>query len=59
MGFVLSAGGGGGEGSGEAERLTAGSPVGAELVRGDMRIAATGTVTASTTAASREKRAPR
>jgi len=45
MGFVLSAGGGGGEGSGEAERLTAGSPVGAELVRGDMRIAATGTVT--------------
>jgi hypothetical protein len=44
MGFVLAAGGDAGSG-GTSPTLAAGSPVGAELVRGDMRIAATGTVT--------------
>lgn len=42
LGFVLVPGGGG---SAPAAELKPGSPVGVELVRGDMRIAATGTVT--------------
>jgi len=45
MGFVLASGGGGtGDGFAPAA-LEPGSAVGVELVRGDMRIAATGTVT--------------
>ncbi len=42
LGLVLVPGGGG---SSTAAELKPGSPVGVELVRGDMRIAATGTVT--------------
>ena len=42
---MLSAGGTGRDGGSEERSLEPGSPVGVELVRGDMRIAATGTVT--------------
>lgn len=45
LGFVLVAGGGADEATGEPPELRPGSPVGVELVRGDMSIAATGTVT--------------
>ena len=45
LGFVLAAGGGTAGGTGGSHELGPGSPVGAELVRGDLRIAATGTVT--------------
>ena len=45
MGFVLTPGGGGSSSENAPEELGPGSPVGVELVRGDMRIAATGTVT--------------
>jgi len=44
-GLMLSAGGAGGDGGSAERSLEPGSPVGVELVRGDMRIAATGTVT--------------
>lgn len=45
-GFVLAAGGGRSQGAGAAPPvLEPGSPVGVELLRGDLRIAATGTVT--------------
>jgi len=45
-GFVVVAGGtGSDDGSGSPKRLEPGSPVGVELVRGDVRMAATGTVT--------------
>jgi hypothetical protein len=45
MGFVLVSGGGTVSDGREAVPLSPGSPVGVELVRGDLRIAATGTVT--------------
>jgi hypothetical protein len=45
MGFVVVAGGGGTRGERGAVELRPGSPVGVELVRGDTKIAATGTVT--------------
>jgi len=45
MGFVVVAGGGGTRGERDEIELRPGSPVGVELVRGDTRIAATGTVT--------------
>jgi hypothetical protein len=45
QGFVLVGGGGAAEDAEPPGRLTPGSPVGVELVRGDLSIAATGTVT--------------
>jgi hypothetical protein len=44
-GFVLVAGGRNGSTSGDPSSLKPGSPVGVQLVRGDMSLAATGTVT--------------
>jgi hypothetical protein len=45
LGFIPVAGGQSGEATAERRELEAGSPVGVELVRGDLGIAATGTVT--------------
>jgi hypothetical protein len=45
LGFIPVAGGASGETSAAPQELVAGSPVGAELMRGDLAIAATGTVT--------------
>lgn len=45
LGFVLAPGGGKASGAPDSGELRPGSPVGVELVRGDMRMAATGTVT--------------
>jgi hypothetical protein len=45
LGFRLVAGGGAGGETTASTELTAGSPVGVSLVRGDMSLAATGTVT--------------
>ena len=45
LGFVMALGGSGGSAANAATKLEPGSPVGVELVRGDMRISATGTVT--------------
>ena len=45
MGLMLSSGGAGAGDGAAGASLEPGSPVGVELVRGDMRIAATGTVT--------------
>jgi hypothetical protein len=45
LGFMPVSGGGVGEADAGAQNLEAGSPIGIELVRGDLNIAATGTVT--------------
>jgi len=45
LGFVMASGGAGGSANDIPTKLEPGSPVGVELVRGDMRMSATGTVT--------------